>query len=248
MSSFLRASICAALFGAAAYTPAAHAADGWDWSVAPYAWFATITTDAGLDAVPPGGNPGDLQFDEVLNKLDGAFEVHVEGRGDHFGVLADFTYLGLQSDQDFTRFATESDLDTRLFDLAATWSPDDDRANGFDVIAGMRYVDVDLSLQLDPVNPAFPTTSVRASDTYTDFLLGARYTFPMSDKWSMILRADGSWGDTEGTWSASATATRATGNGAWLFGWRYMAGTIQPNNTDIDLTMNGPVLGYAFKF
>src|SRR5207342_1009728 len=180
MNVLLRASILAGLSGAALYAPAACASDGWDWAIAPYLWGATISTNTHLPTAPPGGNVGDLEFDNALNDLDGAFEVHLEGRGDHFGVTSDFTYIGLSSDKSFDRFDTHSDLDGRLFDLAMTWSPGEDRASGFDVIAGLRYIDIDYNLVFDPVNPAFANSSFKASDSYSDFLLGARYVFPSS--------------------------------------------------------------------
>ena len=113
----------------------------WDWMVAPYGWIAGVSTDVAVPAPPPGGNASDLQFKEVIDLLDGAFQVHAEGQGDQFGLLADFTYLGLADEKEFQRFDSQSDLDTRLFELAAVWNPGEERFKGFDVFAGLRYID-----------------------------------------------------------------------------------------------------------
>src|SRR5262245_61035147 len=75
----------------------AHAAEdegkGWDWMVAPYLWASSIDADL-KTSTPPSPGISDTVFDDVLDELDGVFQIHAEGQGDHFGVLTDFTYLG----------------------------------------------------------------------------------------------------------------------------------------------------------
>ncbi|MET0892557.1 MAG: hypothetical protein ABWY01_03195 [Pseudoxanthomonas sp.] len=222
--------------------------DGWQWMVAPYVWGVSLDTDLQRSEPPAGGIGSDINFDDVLDKFDGAFEVHVEGQGDHFGVLADFTYLGLADGQDRPRFRTETDLDARLFEIAGVWSPDDERYRGLDVFAGLRYIDLDLSVNFDPENPSFETTVFDGSQSYNDFMVGARYTWALSDRWGLTARGDGSFGDTEGTWNASAVATLRMKHGAWLFGYRYLAAELEIGDTSTDLTVSGPIIGYGFIF
>lgn len=220
----------------------------WNWMVAPYGWVAGIGTDVAVPAPPPGGNPSDLQFNDVIDLLDGAFQVHAEGQGDQFGMLADFTYLGLADEKEFDRFDSQSDLDTRLFEAAAVWSPGEERFKGFDVFAGLRYIDVDLTVRLDPVNPSFPNTSLDGSRSYADFMLGARYTFDISERFGVTLRGDGSAGDTEGSWNASVMGNYKMKHGAFLFGYRYFSVELGNDTKDIELMVQGPVLGYAWQF
>lgn len=240
--------LATALLFAGATTPALAASDGrWEWIVAPYAWGASVSTDLHTQFPPPGGD-GDNTFGDVLDDLDGAFEVHAEGQGDHFGVFTDFTYLGLADQHDFRRFHTESDLDTRLFELAAVWNPSGERFGGFELFGGLRYIDVDFTSRFIPVNPAFPQSSTRLGESFSDFMLGARYTWTFADKWGVTLRGDGSFGDTEGTWNASAIASYRTRNGAWYFGYRYLNVSLEPGQHRLDIAMHGPMLGYGFRF
>ena len=221
--------------------------EGWDWMVAPYVWAASIDTD--LETItPPSSASSDKDFSDVLDELDGVFQIHAEGQGDHFGVFTDFIYLGLADSRDFSRFATESDLDARLFDLAAVWAPGAERFRGFEVFAGLRYIDLDFTLQLDPVNPLFDNATVDIGDSFSDFLLGARYTWAMSERWGLTLRGDGSFGDTEGTWNASAMAQYRMKRGAWFLGYRYLEGEIATGNATLNVTMSGPLVGYGFMF
>lgn len=244
-ATFLTAALC--LAGTAT---TAHAADGegWDWMVAPYGWAATIGTDLNTTR-PPWADPStDTSFSDIVDKLDGAFQIHVEGQGDRFGVFADFTYLGLADEKDRPRFRTRSDIDTRLFELAAVWSPGEERYRGWDVFAGLRYIDVDLTVEIEPVDPLLGPVTIDTGQAYSDFMLGARYTWDLSEHWGLTLRGDGSAGETEGTWNASAVAQYRMKRGAWLFGYRYLLVKVGTDENKTDITMGGPMIGYAMKF
>lgn len=246
----LMAALCAALLAA----PMAHAADGegdpgkWDWVVAPYLWGVGFDTSVQRTQPPVGGISGDSRFDDVLEKFDGVFQVHAEGQGDEWGVFTDFTYLGLADEAEHPRFHTQTDLDARLFEAAVVWSPGEARYQGLDVFGGLRYIDADLTILFDPINPAFQSTTFDGSRSYNDLMLGARYTWPLSDRWGVTLRGDASFGDTEGTWNASAVANYKTSNGAWVFGYRYLSVELETGGTYTDMTLSGLMVGYAFKF
>lgn len=234
----------------AAFSPVTQAAEGdrWEWIVAPYGWAASIGADLDTGDVPPGGISTDTKFADVVDKLDGAFQIHIEGQGDRFGVFTDFTYLGLADERSRPRFRIASDLDARLFELAGVWNIGDDRYRGLDLFAGLRYIDIDLTVRFDPENPAFNTTTFDGGETFNDFMVGARYTWGLSERWALTLRGDGSFGDTEGTWNASAVAQYRTTNGMWVFGYRYLSVEVEALRTSTDITMKGPMIGYGFVF
>ena len=220
---------------------------GWDWMVAPYLW----ATDIGVDLdtrFPRVSGSTDVSFGDIIDKLDGAFQIHAEGQGDSFGGFADLTYLSVSDSTDRPRVRTESELDTVLFELAAVWSPGEERFRGVDVFAGLRYLDMDVTTDLIPANPSLPSVRVDSGDSFSDFLLGVRYTWALSERWGLTLRGDGSWGDTDGTWNASAIAQYRTSNGAWLFGYRYLDIEIEKGDARSNITISGPGVGYGFRF
>lgn len=243
--------IAFALAGLCAASVSSHAVaaegDAWSWVVAPYIWGASISTDHSRD-VPPSESSSDSSFKNILDKLDGAFMLHVEGQGDHVGVFADYLYLSLGDSRSFNLLRTDSDLDATLFDLAMVWSPSGERFNGFEVFGGLRYIDVDLKIKFEPTNPEFPTLSVNPGESYSDFLLGFRYKWDFGNRWGMTVRADGSWGDTDGTFNTAATLSYAMKNGEWLFGYRYMNADLPTDVSNTDLTLHGPQFGYGFNF
>jgi hypothetical protein len=242
-----RATLTVAVLSLINFSPAARAADGegWDWMVAPYLWAASIGTDVRAE-VPPADT--ETEFSDIIDKLDGAFLLHLEGQGDHVGVFADLIFLGVAGDQDHPLSHSESDLDTWLIEAAGVWSPGDDRSRGLGLFAGLRYVDVDLSVEVDPINPLFDTATIGGNKGYSDLMVGARYTLALSERWGLTLRGDGSFGDTEGTWSASAIAQYRTGNGGWLFGYRHLSVEIKTGDSTTEITMSGPAIGYGFSF
>ncbi|TWI03549.1 hypothetical protein IP90_01361 [Luteimonas cucumeris] len=237
----------AALCAAAMSSPA-QADEDWEWMVAPYGWAAGIDTDLRTRHPPLIEVSTETDFGGIIDKIDSAFQIHIEGQGEHFGVFTDFTLLGLADQHDRPRFHTESDLDTRLFELAATWSPDNARMQGLDVFAGLRYIDVDLTVKFVPANPVFPGRTLDNSKSFSDFMLGARYTWALSERWKLTLRGDGSFGDTEGTWNASAVAQYRMKRGAWLFGYRHLSVGLETRSSTTDIIMSGPMVGYGFIF
>lgn len=235
------------MLAALCISPNAGAAEGegWDWTIAPYVWAPSISTDLNT-SVPPTGT--DTDFADIIDKIDGAFLIHAEGQGDTFGVFGDLVYLGLGDDKNHPRYRTESDLDARLFEAAVVWSPGEIRHRGVEVFAGLRYLDVDLTVQIDPVNPIFGTAKIDPSDSYADFMIGARYNWAISERWGLTVRGDGSFGETDGTWSASGTVQYRTTHGEWVFGYRHMDIALEPRGNRAELILSGVIVGYGFNF
>lgn len=222
-------------------------ANDWDWMLAPYAWATSVRSDLKTGRPPIEGS-SQMAFSDILDKLDGSLQVHVEGRGDKVGVFADFTYLGISDSRagDFAR--TKTDLDTRLLETALVWTPGGQRDRGFDLFGGVRWIDADLKVEIDPENPQFPARILDVGDDYLDAMLGTRYTWVPSDRWRVTARADISAGQTEGAWNASLMAHYRVGHGGLLLGYRHLEVELESSGTRTDLAMTGPVIGYAFAF
>lgn len=235
-----------AVLGIATVAAPASASD-WDWTVAPYGWAASVSSDLHAGSPPIEGS-SEMSFPDIFDKLDGAFQVHAEGRGDRVGVFADFTYLGLSDSRTGNFAKTEADLDTRLFEAAWVWIPGGQRDRGFDVFAGVRWIDADLKVGIDPENPQLPGRVLDVGDSYLDAMLGARYTWAPSDRWRVTARGDISEGQTEGTWNASLMAHYRIWNGAILLGYRHLDVQLESAGVRTDLVISGPVVGYVFAF
>lgn len=227
--------------------PPAHAQsdDAWHWTVVPFAWLVGVQVEAKLNGAPGG----ESRFPNFLDTFDGAFQGHVEGMRGAWGGFTDFTYLGLSSGRDRPGFHSEADFDTRLFELAALWRPGAQRDTGVDVFAGLRYIDLDFTGRLFPTNPQLPYYDHHIGRSYSDFMVGARYTWALSDRWGLTVRADGSWGQTDGTWGVSGVVRYRTQNGEWLFGYRHLDAELGGGSGDgVMVDVDGPEIGYGFRF
>lgn len=253
----LNVMLAASLFASAG---AASANDA-DWIIAPYFWIPNISADVTNLDLAVGGDPSNGNgTTNVLDALIWGFMVHTEAQGENWGFLNEITYADLSETNTRTFDLGDGEVGYKqtaenqdwIIDLAVVWAPGETKFMGFEPYAGIRYLDVQMGLELQPIvnDVDLNTFSFNGDDSWTDFLVGAKYSVPLSEKWALAFRGDYSFGDTEGTWLLSANAIYATNSGAWAFGYRYMGIELPINNTgsNLDLSLYGFQAGYAFKF
>ena len=243
----LPAALALVLAGIAAPGVQAADDDSATWLVAPYLWAPTITADLETPRGSVGGGGTDF-FPDIVDMIEGAFLGHVEAQGDTFGFYSDFLYLKLGEGNEYTLGDTDADLKTWLVDVAGVWSPGEERFSGFELMAGLRYIDLSLDASFEPTNPDFARREIGFSSNYSDFLLGARYIANFNEDWSLTIKGDGSWGQTEGTYSLAGTVGWSPGSGIWAFGWRYMQAELGDDDANLELDLSGPLIGYVFVF
>ena len=245
--------------GAPDVAAAADAAEGWEWTLAPYLWAPKTSLDVTVNDEPVIG--GDLDFSDLLDKLDFSGQVHFEGRRGKTGFFLDLTYLST-SDSGTTSprpplpggTAIDSEVDTALFEAAGFYRPLGE-SHGLDLLLGVRIIDYQQTLDIALPSPSTVSTEVDVSKTYTDGFAGLRYVAPITGHWSLVVRGDVGAGDTEFTWNALALAAYgfgATGRNTLLFGYRHLEieleGSDSAADVETELTMSGPIAGFAFRF
>lgn len=230
------------------------------WEVQPYLWLPNISADvSNLDSAV-GEPDNDNGSTNILDSLIWGFMVNTQAQGENWGFMNEITYADLSETNTRTYDFGDGDAGFKqtgenqdwVVDLAVVWAPDAEKFVGFQPYAGIRYLDVQMGLELTPiVNDIYlePFT-FNGDDSWVDFLIGANYTVPLNDKWSLNFRGDYSFGGTDGTWLLAANALYATKTGAWNFGYRYMGIELPIGDTDssLDLSLYGFQVGYIFKF
>ncbi|MEI8185841.1 MAG: hypothetical protein WCG19_03995 [Chlorobiaceae bacterium] len=219
----------------------------WNWALTPYLWGSSVTADLKL---PQGQTTitKDAKFTDIISKLQMAFMGHVEGQGDNVGAFADIIYLSLGDNRNRELYSSDSHMKSFIGELAGVWSPGEKRGEGIEPFAGLRYLSMKLDAEVDPVNPVYRPLKPSFNTAYTDVMVGLRYRGSFSDKWGYSVRGDGSWGGTNGIYTASAIISYRLEKGEWDLGYRYMNIDLDASSNNLKLQMYGPILAYTFKF
>lgn len=238
----LQAGCC--LLAVTAASGAAHAAtsDDYDWVGIAYLWAA----DIGVDARDASVN---VDFSDIVDKLEMGFQGHVEVQGDDLGGFVDVVFMGVGDNQQRNAVRLNTDFDMTAMDMALVWSPGAERMTGLEVFGGLRYIDMDLSVVVDPDAPALPEARTGINTSYTDLLAGVRYGAPFGERWKLVVSADASAFDTEGTWSLGTFAVYRTGPHRFYAGYRHLEMDFKGNNGEkVTETFSGPAIAYGYAF
>ncbi len=246
VSMLVLAGICAA-------GPAS--ADDWTYSIEPYLLAASIEGDSGVGRVT--GAPVDLDFSTILDNLDMAAMLHFEAHsGNGWGVVLDYGFMDLSDDIFGSRGGV---LDARLRQgilEGLLLRQSSGAARNFEYFAGFRWWDNDVDVRLDPaVLPGDATRRVDAS--WIDLLVGARWTYPINDRWVARVKGDvGGFGiESDFTSSLSLSAVYAFSE-RYALDLQYKALWVdykdgnpgRPGYFRYDTVTHGPIIGFQFNF
>jgi hypothetical protein len=242
----------------AASASGAALAEDWRWSATPYVW----TTDVGMGLTLADRDlvDAEIPFDDLLDKLESAAMVRVEGMKGRHGMTFDVFNVELAEARAVTLPAapgTSLALDARLgltvLDATGVYDPRGDGA-GFSLVYGARVIeqrnDIDATIGQDGV--ALAGRSFDATDRFVDGLVGFRYVRELPRNFSYSFAADVSTGGTELTWSAGPTIGYTFGDGnryQVTAGYRRMDidfETAEP--VDADMSMSGLLVGFRLDF
>ena len=224
--------------------------NAWRWSFTPYIWMSDTTSKLSINDRSIAEST--LEFGDVIDNLDVGFQGHLEGHRGHFGFFADLTYLAVSDGTTQQGFQIDTEIDTGIYELAAIYNPAAAALEGFAVFGGVRYMTMDLKVDLQGEGPLGLQHTVDQDSNLTDFMFGARYGARLSDHWELGLRGDYSTGDTDGTWNLIALIgyrfQTQSFTGSALLGYRYMQMDYKDDPVDVENTMSGPLLGFRFDF
>jgi hypothetical protein len=243
---------------AAAMASGAASAEDWQWAATPYVW----ATDLGVELTVADRSLVDAEvpFSDLVDKLDGAALVRVEGmRGQHgmafdlFSVeLVDAHVVELPGGSG-ANLAIDARVGLSILDAAGVYDAHGD-GEGFALVYGARVIEqrnaIDTTLARGGMTiggRSFDTT-----DTLIDGLVGLRYARALPHNFSYAFAADVSTGDTELTWSAGPTIGYAFGDGdryQVTAGYRRMdVDFATAEHVDADMSMSGLSIGFRIEF
>jgi hypothetical protein len=226
----------------------------WLWSVTPYIWAVDTEVDLTVDDNPAGG--GKVTFSDLLDTLDTAFQVVVETgkEGGNWSAFIDLTYIDASDANTANAEGTDVRIDTdstQIFiDAAVAYWPQGVDGD-FSLFGGIRYTDLDDDYDLSDADSGAPIDSLSSSRDFTDVLLGGRYMFDLAERWSILTKADYSFGDSEGIWQLQAMVRYAVGSQLQhgiIVGYRYKEAEFEAGGVNEDYEFKGPAAAFNFRF
>jgi hypothetical protein len=217
------------------------------WSITPYMWASDTSLDLTVEDAEINAGV-EIPFSDLLDILDTAFQIHVEGGKGKWSSFADFTLLETSDTIERPLLTIGTSSKQIFLDAAVAYWP-----QGFgsqlNFYGGVRYTGTDnryeFSLGVDPLVE-------RRSDTeYFDALVGVRYRFDFSERWGLLTRADLSFGDSDGTALVQGLFAYTVGKrqqNRILFGYQYKQAEFKDTGLDQAFEYSGPMAGFNFRF
>lgn len=225
--------------------PAA-SAESVSWSITPYIWASDTSIDLAFRDQAIGS--GELSFDDLLDVLDAAFMVHVEGGKGQWSAFADLTYLDTSDTTQRTLLTVDARNKQTFLDAAIAYWPGGS-GSPLSLFGGLRYSGFDDRYSFSRDGTVL--SERRSRKDYYDVLLGARYAFKLSERWSLLTHADYSFGDSEGTYLLRANFGFRVGarrQNQILFGYQYKQAEFKDGDLTSAFAYTGPMAGFNFRF
>jgi len=231
-------------------TPALAQDSGWSFALSPYAWTPGLTSSA---ETAWGTVEVDKSIGDVLSDLDVAFMGAFEARNGRWSLIADLFYADLSQSRStplgilFSR--AEIETEAKLLSGYAGYRVFEGGQVAVDLMAGFRVNSVNLDLSLAPGLLAGQRFGM--SETWVDPLIGGRARFDITDGWFATIFADvgGFRTGSDLTWQIFGSFGYQF-NERWSVqgGWRYVAIEKTINGRDVEIDLNGPLLGFTVRF
>ena len=232
----------------------AQSSDAWKGTFAPlYFWATRISGDISTRA---GTVPVFMTFADAADKLAGAFSFHFEAEKKRFGIFSDLNFVRLSTKSDFTLQGPlaitvngDADVDNTFFEAGASYRLSE--STPVAVIGGLRTFT--LSSKVEFSTPNVSVTPIDASRTAVSAFGGVTYRPALSEKVSLISRAD-IGGGSGMSWSAMlGLEFRPKPWAGLVVGYKGTGIDFGKEDDDekirkVDLTYYGPIFGFNFHW
>ncbi len=228
--------------------------DGWQFAASIYLW------GMGIDGKTQSDTEVSVDFDDILDNLEMAFLGAFEARKGKWLLLVDTSYLdvGAEKTSNVTipigrgiDVSTGADLDLKgwVLQLAGGYNLLTKGGSNLDLVAGARYLDLqmDLALSSQAIQPRYRTLST--SNSVWDGIVGVKGNIGLSKRWYLPYYLDIGAGESDFTWQAiGGVGFRAA---KWVdvaLVYRHLAWNFESDRVIDDISFSGPIIGAIFRF
>ncbi len=228
--------------------------DGWQFAAGLYLW------GAGIDGKTQSDTEVGIDFDDILDNLEMAYMSAFEARKGKWSLLADVLYLdvGAEKTSNVTIpigpgivVSTGADLDLKgwVLQFAGGYNLLTKGGSNLDLVAGARYLDLqmDLALSSQAIQARYRTLS--ASNKVWDGIVGVKGNIGLSKRWYLPYYLDIGTGESDLTWQAiGGVGFRAA---KWIdvvLVYRHLEWDLESGRVIDDVSFSGPTIGAIFRF
>jgi len=184
----------------------------WTQRVLIYGWFPSIEGTLNYDIPGSGGSVG-ADASNIVDKLQGVFMGTYEARKQKWSFKGDVIYLSLSNSEDQSisipgggnpTLGIQQDMKAWVVGLYGGYNVHQTERVTTDILAGVRYLSMDVDAKLDstiPLPPALPN-GLSESVTLWDGIVGVKGKAMLSDKWYVPYHFDIGTGNSDLTWQA----------------------------------------------
>ena len=233
---------------ALALASAPAAAAEWKHEVAPYVWGSAMEGTVGVGDITADA---EMSFSDILDNLEFGFMGTYRASRDRYSITVDALYMGLGATEKGPGGVLKADIDVDQIGLEADFGYALNER--FTLFGGLRYVSLDADVQV--TGPLGNDLSASESQDWVDPVVGAIYSWPLADEWTLNLRGDiGGFGiGSDFAWQGMATLrwqfSPRTSLGA---AYRYLDMDYEDgkgsNYFKYDMATSGPAMGVIFTF
>lgn len=222
--------------------------DDWEFNLAPlYLWAVSLNGDM---TTKGNTNPVDVNFSDAIGGLSAVFTVHFEGlHKSRWGFLTDVAYVKLSGDQNTGGPTLHVNFENFLGELAGLYRFGEG-SHLVDALLGIRYTVLKPKIGIGNIPQQFSQT-----ENWVDPIIGARYTWNISDRWKLMIRGDiGGFGvGSDFTWNAAGLIDFKL----WkcvsvMAGYRALYQDYKDGSGidefKYDVTMHGPILAFNINW
>jgi len=228
-------------------------ADDWQHQVGMTAFAFGMEGNAGVKGIKA---PMDYSIKDVLEDLDAALTLLVQGTNNSWGYWASYEYVKMS---DNTTFRTPGDLTnakingkaifgTEIIDAGLSWNVPG--VQWLELIGGVRGWIVEERFRAERSSDfGGNVRSVSVQKEWIDGFVGVRANFPLSEHWGVMLRADAGAGDSDSDYQALAMLNYEISD-RWTtgFGYRYLSVDYSDGGFLFDMEMSGVEIAALYSF
>ena len=242
--------------------------DEWRFRAFIYMWAPQIKSSVTF----PGGNTVDseIKFHTIFDNLKLAGMGSLEAQKGRWGAFTDVIYLNLGATDTKTRDGTIDGvplpvgvtvntgigIKTWIWTLAGSYRVQSSQDLEMDVFAGARLLwlqpllTYNFNVDVGPFAGPSRIGSRTVTEQNWDAIVGVkgRVGIGASREWFVPYYVDIGTGDSDLTWQGSAGIGYAFSWGEVIATWRYLDYNFKSSSKVSDLTVNGPLLGVAFRW